>query len=422
MLIEQLYQKYLECQEKVSTDTRKIEAGSLFFALKGANFNGNQFANEAITKGAKFAVVDEPAFATSEKHLLVEDGLKTLQKLAQFRRRQLNIPIIAITGSNGKTTTKELTKLALMPRYKVFATQGNLNNHIGVPLTLLSMPKDTQVAVIEMGDNKLGDIAELCEIAEPTHGYITNIGKDHLEGFGSFENNIRAKSELFDYLRFHHGTPFIPEGDAILSNMSKRFITPVVFGNNFLRLSFLEANPYIKYKDEEGRVWQTQLLGQYNFANIQAVYSIAQHVGVPHEAIHQSICQYIPANNRSQVIEKEGNTYILDAYNANPSSMEAALESFSKMQTTKKKICILGDMLELGETSEKEHLEIVQLAEKLGFKCFFCGKKYFQWKNSTSKFFEDRTLLINYLKQNPLQNSIILLKGSRGMAMEKVLE
>ncbi|MCS6834101.1 MAG: UDP-N-acetylmuramoyl-tripeptide--D-alanyl-D-alanine ligase, partial [Flammeovirgaceae bacterium] len=327
MRVEHLFEKYLECNQSVSTDSRKIEKGNLFIALKGANFNGNQFADEALAKGARYAVVDEPAFATSPRHLLVADGLKALQALAQYRRQQLNIPIIAITGSNGKTTTKELLNLALAKKYNTFSTQGNLNNHIGVPLTLLAMPSTTEIAVIEMGDNRQGDIAELCQIAQPTHGYITNIGKDHLEGFGSFENNIRAKGELFDYLQQHHGTAFVSENDPILLSMAKKFTQPVLFGRKHYLLKFVEANPFVVYEDEDGNRWQTQLIGQYNFDNIQAVYAIARFMNVATNAIHEAICSYVPKNNRSQLIHQNTNTYILDAYNANPSSMEVALRS-----------------------------------------------------------------------------------------------
>ncbi|WP_020530734.1 UDP-N-acetylmuramoyl-tripeptide--D-alanyl-D-alanine ligase [Flexithrix dorotheae] len=424
MEIAQLYQ-YFKNTTGISTDTRKIEAGCMFLALKGPNFNGNQYADESLEKGAKYAVVDEKEYAKSENHILVENGLEALQKLANYHRKNLGIPVLAITGSNGKTTTKELVQAVMSKKFKTLATPGNFNNHIGVPLTLLSISPDIEFAIIEMGDNHMGEIQVLCEIAEPDFGVITNIGKDHIEGFGSFENNIRAKSELFDYLLKNNGKAIINSKDYILKNMAKRFDEPVMYGEkgDFTFAEYLGADPFIKYKDWEGKTAETQLVGEYNFENIMVALCIGKLFEIPIGDINHAIVNYAPKNNRSQVVEKGSNTLLLDAYNANPSSVELALKSFSEMKTDKNKVVILGDMLELGPISDNEHQEIVKQAIACKFpKMLFCGEMYHKFQQSEGLFFKEKTDLENFLKEKPMANSFILLKGSRGLKLETLRE
>ncbi|GAA4823277.1 UDP-N-acetylmuramoyl-tripeptide--D-alanyl-D-alanine ligase [Algivirga pacifica] len=423
--IEQLYQIYRE-HPLISTDTRKIETGSLFFALKGANFNGNKFALQALEKGAAYAIIDEEEFATNERCLLVDNVLTCLQELSAFHRQQFDIPIIAVTGSNGKTTTKELLNQVLSKKFKTHATEGNFNNHIGVPLTLLKMPEDTEIALIEMGDNHMGEVAALCQIAHPTHGFITNIGKDHLEGFGNFENNIRAKSEIFDYLIKHDGIAFINSKDPILKNMAKRFKNPIWYGGEY-DFAFLElegAHPYISYKDRQEELIQTQLIGAYNFENILLTFCIGKYFEVTNQDIHEAIRSYTPSNNRSQLIEKGSNIIILDAYNANPSSVEAALESFDSFETKKEKVVIIGDMLELGNISEEEHQKMIELASSKSFeRRIFVGPLFHQSIELEGiEKYADKELLVKNLTENPLSNSAILIKGSRGIKLETLLD
>lgn len=423
-MISEIYSIYQSCTG-VSTDTRKIQGGELFIALKGPNFNGNKFAQQALDSGAKCVLVDEADYLINEQTILVKDGLKALQDLAHHHRMQFDIPVIAITGSNGKTTTKELLYQVLSSQYKTWATPGNFNNHIGVPLTLLAMPSDTEMAIIEMGDNQLGDVAELCEIAHPTHGLITNIGKDHIEGFGSFEGNIRAKSELYQYLIQHQGTAFIHSQDSILSNMAKRFANPIFYGapDDYACLAFTGTNPYIEYTAENGTQVQTQLFGRYNFDNIQTAACIGKFFDVPEAQLHEAISNYAPKNNRSQIVEQGTNTLILDAYNANPSSMKAALESLDSLQTNRHKVAILGDMLELGSISKAEHKEMTELTKQLPIQqVFFCGKEFYQVQDGQQLFFEEKTELIDYLKVHPINNAYVLLKGSRGIGLESLTE
>jgi UDP-N-acetylmuramoyl-tripeptide--D-alanyl-D-alanine ligase len=424
MIISELYDKFLECKS-VSTDTRRVAGGELFFALKGPNFNANKFAKQAIEKGAKYAVIDDVNYAESEQYILVEDTLTALQQLANHHRKQFDIPIIGITGSNGKTTTKELMKTVLEQKYETHATAGNFNNHIGLPLTLLSMPKSTQIAILEMGDNKIGDITELCVIAEPTHGIITNIGKDHLEGFGSFEANIRAKSELFNYLLQNNGLPLINSLDPILKNMSKRFPSPVFYGadGDYSDMKYVIANPFISYINSEEKVVATKLIGRYNFENIQTAVCVGKVFEVNPKEMHKAIAEYEPSNNRSQLVMKGSNTIILDAYNANPSSVEKALESLQETETELQKVAVLGDMLELGTTSESEHKAIVELTQKLGLaNVYFCGSEFYKHNSSNGKFFPTKQDFIKHIDSAPIGNSLILLKGSRGIALETLLE
>ena len=420
--IDQLY-NYFTQVTGVSTDTRAVARGNLFFALKGGNFNGNEFALEAIAKGAGWAVVDEEKYANHEQCILVPNALEALQELAKYYRQQFDIPVLAVTGSNGKTTTKELCQAVLSQGMKAYSTKGNFNNHIGVPLTLLAMPADTEIAIVELGDNHIGEVAELCKIAQPTHGLVTNIGKDHIEGFGSFEGNIRAKSEIFQYLREHGGIPLISSKDPLLQPMGRRFSQPIWYGQqgDFCYLELLEQKPFVQYQDEAGTAVATHLIGTYNFENIQTAYAVGRYFGLSPELIHRGIANYVPQNNRSQLVEQNGHLIILDAYNANPSSVEVALESLHSLSTELPKVAILGDMLELGSISEAEHQAIAQQADQLPIEPIFCGKRFLQAKLPHQKGFETREALENHLKENPLKPSAILVKGSRGMALEKLL-
>lgn len=424
--LEKLYELYLE-SSGICTDTRAIEENTLFFALQGPNFNANEFADKAIEQGVKAVVIDDADYTKdSDKYILVDDALKTLQLLATHHREQLTIPVIAITGSNGKTTTKELTHDVLAKKYKVIATEGNLNNHIGVPLSLLTIHKDHEIAIIEMGANHVGEIASYCKMAQPTHGLITNIGKAHIGEFGSFENIIRAKSELFDFLKKNNGIPFINTEDVVLKNMQKRFPNAVNFPNegNNLQLQAEKGTAFLKYSTEGFNHIETQLVGQYNYINVAAALCIGKHFDVPMEKGIEATRAYIPENMRSQLIKTNNYTIILDAYNANPDSMELAIRSLSSIENTES-VVILGDMLELGETSEIEHEKLGELTVDLGIsKRYYCGKQI-QAASKTDKFgryFETKDKLIEHLKTKPLmKGSTILIKGSRKNALEEVI-
>jgi UDP-N-acetylmuramoyl-tripeptide--D-alanyl-D-alanine ligase len=425
MDIQNLYQKYLT-SGKVSTDTRQITPGSVFFALKGDKFNANQFADEALTKGASYAVIDEPAYAKDERYFVVDDVLETLQKLARHHRDQLKIPFIGLTGSNGKTTSKELLHAVLSKKFKTLATKGNLNNHIGVPLTLLSIDKSVEIAVIEMGANHLGEIALLCSIANPTHGFITNIGKAHIGTFGGFENIIRAKSELYHHLIQTKGQVFINSQNHILSNMAKRFAAPLFYpaGTDYYHCESLGADPFLKVRSESGKEITTQLIGDYNFENVAAALCIGKYFGVNTADANAAISEYAPGNMRSQVVKKGSNTIILDAYNANPSSMAAAIENLSAMKTTNK-VAIVGDMFELEGEAEAEHQAIGKLlAEKNFSVVFLCGglMKAAAEEIPSAKHFEKKEELLKELRANPITNATILVKASRGIGLETVVE
>src|SRR5690606_17989312 len=378
MNMEQLYQLY-KSATGVSTDTRKIEKGNLFFALKGPTFNGNEFAANALALGASSVVVDEPSYLVEgdRRYFLVEDTLAALQQLANYHRKLLNIPIVAITGTNGKTTTKELIQVVLAQKYAVKATVGNLNNHIGVPLTLLAMDENTEIGVVEMGANKLGDIRELCEIAAPSHGLITNIGKAHLQGFGDLEGVLRTKTELYQYLISNKGKVFINTDNLMLFNMAKRFEKPILYPQkgNFYECTLVEANPFVQFKTKDGEVHVTKMLGAYNFDNIATALTVGSYFGVDEAKAINAICEYIPSNMRSQLIEKRSNLILLDAYNANPSSMEEAIKAFGKMTGKKRKMIILGDMFELGSSEVEEHQKVGALLNNLNIdKICFTGK------------------------------------------------
>ncbi len=423
-MIEALYQYFLKSR-KVSTDTRKIEPDSIFFALKGPNFNANEFAAEALKKGASLAVIDEEKYKTDDRFFLVDDVLSSLQALANHHRQQLNIPIIGLTGSNGKTTSKELVANVLSKKFKICATKGNLNNHIGVPLTLLSIAEDHDIAIVEMGANHVGEIAALCKIAEPTHGFITNIGKAHIEGFGGFEGIIRGKSELYQHLILTNGTVWINSQNEILSNMAKRFENPYFYpaSNDYYHCKFIDASPYVRIETENQQV-QTQLIGSYNFENIAVALCIGKFFEVPALEAEQAVKDYNPSNNRSQIIKKGSITIILDAYNANPSSMEKALENLEAMSVGEKAV-ILGDMKELGETSTQEHEQVGKLLSQMSLsKIFLYGPEIEPAKSHIPSAFHtiNKSELSEMISKQSFDNTTILIKGSRSMGLETLLE
>jgi UDP-N-acetylmuramoyl-tripeptide--D-alanyl-D-alanine ligase len=425
MDIQNLYQNYRKTG-KVSTDTRQITPGSIFFALKGEKFNANQFAEEALAKGAQLAVIDEAAFAKDNRYVVVENVLKTLQQLARYHRDQLTIPIIGLTGSNGKTTSKELLNAVLAKKFRTFATKGNLNNHIGVPLSVLSIDNTVEIAVIEMGANHVGEIADLCNIANPTHGFITNIGKAHIGTFGGFDNIIRGKSELYMHLINQQGTVFINSQNPILFNMAKRFKNPLLYPakGDYFHCELIGADPYINIRTEDGREAQTKLIGAYNFENIATALCIGKFFGVDASLALQAVAEYEPANMRSQVIKKNTNTIILDAYNANPSSMEAAIRNLADMKADHK-VLILGDMFELEEEAEAEHRNMGKLIRDLGFTdVLLCGELMSSALKEfpRAKHFYKKEDLLEYLKQNPISQATVLVKASRGIGLEAVMD
>ncbi len=416
MKIEQLYKLYSQ-NYLIDTDSRKIRKGSVFFALKGENFNGNKFALQALKSGSNYAVIDEELYHTHTNTIMVDNVLETLQKLANFHRKQLNIPIISVTGSNGKTTTKELINAVLSEKFSTNATYGNLNNHIGVPLTLLSMTPETEIGIVEMGANHLKEIEFLCSIAEPNFGYITNFGKAHLEGFGSYEGVIEGKSELYKYLRASNGIVFINSEDEIQVKQASG-LNNVPFNKN--EIQFITANPFVIIQFKNLLI-ETQLIGKYNYTNLSAAIAIGNYFNVSENNIKDAIEKYIPSNNRSQVIIKKNIKIILDAYNANPSSMQAALENFNELKDLHK-IVFLGDMFELGNDSIDEHQKIALLATSYNFSKVYLIGKAFSTVQVKNAFIYDS--FDNFKKSNNLKNltnATILIKGSRGMALERVL-
>ncbi|WP_047416412.1 UDP-N-acetylmuramoyl-tripeptide--D-alanyl-D-alanine ligase [Cellulophaga sp. Hel_I_12] len=422
MNIEKLYELFLQFPN-VSTDTRKITKDCLFFALKGDHFNGNSYAQQAIEKGAAFAIVDEEAFAHHPSIILVQDSLETLQQLANFHRKKSKAKIISLTGSNGKTTTKELISSVLATSYKTIATVGNLNNHIGVPLTLLSIKKNTEIAIIEMGANHQKEIEFLCAIAEPDFGYITNFGKAHLEGFGGVEGVIKGKSELYNFIIEQNRTIFFNADDAIQVSKLNAYEKKYGFSqekNEYHHIKYISADPFVKLQFED-KIIHSKLIGVYNFVNCCAAILMGSYFKVSFENIKKGIENYIPVNNRSQIIDKNGHQIILDAYNANPSSMIVALENFKNLNVDPK-IIFLGDMFELGETAPEEHQAIVDLASSMRFDTvFLIGKNFAKTKNKEQTF-ETFEALASFLEKNPIPKSNILIKGSRGMALERLLE
>jgi UDP-N-acetylmuramoyl-tripeptide--D-alanyl-D-alanine ligase len=425
MEITQLYQHFLECTG-ISTDTRKIQPGSMFVALKGDNFDANAFAAEAIAKGAAYAVIDDAQYQTADNLLLVEDTLTALQQLAQHHRRQLGLPVIGLTGSNGKTTTKELINAVLSRQYNTKATVGNLNNHIGVPLTLLSFSAETEIGIVEMGANHQKEIELLCSVAEPNFGYITNFGKAHLEGFGGFEGVIIGKSELYNYLKDNTKTAFVNLDDPIQAEKTATLPRFTFSSDNYdgnIKVSNIEANPMVSLIYNDLHI-QSHLIGSYNAANISAAIAIGNYFKVPDNQIKAAIEGYIPSNNRSQLMEHNGNTIIMDAYNANPSSMAAAVANFQQLDK-QRKTAILGDMFELGEESSEEHRRIIMLlSAQTDIEVYFVGKDFYynRIEKKNLHFHMTFEALKNDLSNTKFTKNTILIKGSRGMALERILE
>lgn len=427
--IESLYQLFLN-HPTVCTDTRNIIDGCLFFALKGGKFDANTFADQALSMGAAYAIIDNEAYHTDDRCVLVSDVLTALQDLARHHRSQLDIPVIGLTGSNGKTTTKELINAVLSQRYTTFATKGNLNNHIGVPLSILSLTSQTEIAVIEMGANHQKEIAMLCNIAQPTHGLITNVGMAHLEGFGGFEGVKKGKAELYAYLKEHNGLAFVNKNNPDLMEMSKKAdLTNIVYygtePGNAVYGRLVKSDPFIElsWTSRAGSSYtEVQLTGAYNFENILAAICIGQFFEVSPQHINAGLAGYLPNNNRSQITKTANNTVICDFYNANPSSMEAALENIELLSSDNKTI-IIGDMFELGQESEEQHRHIVEQAEKLHINTrIFIGTAFYKaGKLHNGHFFSTPKEAEAFLKENPVGNSLVLLKGSRGMALEQLL-
>ncbi len=425
MSIEQLYSIYKQ-YPSVQTDTRQLRQGDIFFALKGDNFNGNAFAQKAIESGAAYAVIDEEKHSIEGKTILVKDVLTTLQELAKFHREKFKIPFLAITGSNGKTTTKELVHAVLSSSYKTYTTEGNLNNHIGIPLTLLKIKADAELAVIEMGANHQKEIAGYCVYTQPTHGIITNCGKAHLEGFGGIEGVRKGKGELYDYLRVHHGTAFVMWDYDYLQDMSKGIPTIIKYGTHDTDVEavVVENEPFLVVKITKGPsagIIQTQLVGDYNLPNVLVAVTAGSYFKVPGDKIKKAIEEYSPSNSRSQLVEKGTNRIILDAYNANPSSMKLAIENFARLHA-QNKVLMLGGMAELGQESLEEHQAIVNLIGKHTWKAVvLVGGDFLKFSHPFISFNnagEART----WLQQQHFENTHLLVKGSRSMKMEKVLE
>ena len=424
-MLNNIYSKFLECTS-VNTDTRKTAEGQMFFALKGPSFNGNEYAKLAIQKGAKYAVIDEAKFAISAQYILVDDVLSCLQNLATYHRKQLNIPVIAVTGSNGKTTTKELLHAVLSTKYNTFSTQGNLNNHIGVPLTLLSLTKKTEIAVVELGANHIGEIELLCKIAEPSHGFITNIGLDHLEGYGSIEGVAKGSSELFYHLLKNNGVAFVNSNDDLLMRMASRLQNIFTYPQqgNFYSCRLSKNDFYLEVTTEKNEIIQTQLTGAYNVDNIATALCIAKYFEVDSEKANKAIAAYEPKNMRSQIIERGNLRIILDAYNANPSSMEVAIENLSYIKA-ENKIVILGDMFEMGDLSTQEHNRITNLASTKDFSnIILIGEAFSKTENTSSIIlkFENKKLAQDWIEQQKFENATFLVKGSRGMALETLVD
>jgi len=425
MEIKQLYHLYLQ-HPSVKIDTRKLVSGDIFFALKGPNFNGNHFAKQALDAGAAYAVIDEQLNYVNEKLIKTDDVLTTLQQLAKHHREQFKIPFIAITGSNGKTTTKELVHQVLSTTYKTYTTEGNLNNHIGIPQTILKIKEDAEVAVIEMGANHQKEIESYCRYTLPTHGLITNCDKAHMEGFGGIEGVRKGKGELFDFLRTNQGVAFVNTDDTFIKEISHGIKTVVTYGTKDAAItgkvlnsrSFLEVE--IKVGHEIFNI-NTQLVGEYNLLNVIAAVAIGKHFNVENEKIKMAIENYSPSNSRSQLMKQGSNTIILDAYNANPASMKAAIENFAAMDGDNK-ILLLGSMMELGDESEQEHQALLQLISKHKWNNVILVGNNFKSLSHNYMHFDNADSVKHWLKKQGLQNSHLLIKGSRSIQMEKVIE
>lgn len=425
MTISQLYELFIH-NPQITIDSRNCPRGSIFFALKGDKFDGNQYAEKALASGCVYAIIDNPKYYIGERTIVVDNVLETLQKLAQRHRKTLGIPVIGITGTNGKTTTKELIAAVLSSKFNLLYTEGNLNNHIGVPLTLLRLNHEHEMAVIEMGASHIGEIKLLSEIAQPTYGIITNVGKAHLEGFGNFENILKTKGELYDYIRRTKGKIFIKKEDSDLQSIAKG-IEQITYGygdSAFASGQIMNSDLYFTFNwKQQGKIntVETQLIGDYNIDNVLAAVAIGRYFKIPSARINRAIASYEPSNNRSQLKKTANNTLIIDAYNANPSSMKASLEAFAALSASPKAV-ILGDMFELGDTSDALHAEIVQLIKGSSLnKILLCGKHFTQVGKELACY-PSTDKLMEALKEEPLKGYTVLLKGSRSMALEKVIE
>ncbi len=430
-MIEEIY-KVFEKSRLISTDSRIISPNSIFFALKGDNFDGNKFVESALEAGCLAAVTSDRQYTGQEKIFVVEDTLKTLQQLANFHRRKLGIPILAITGTNGKTTTKELTSAVLAKKFRIAYTSGNKNNHIGVPLTLLSMNRTVDMGVVEMGANHPGEIKTLCEIAEPNYGIITNIGKAHLEGFGSIEGVMNTKAELYDYLNANGGTVFVNDDNKILTKLLSGKSNLKVLKYGTTNQCFC-VGKYSEYAYQTSVNWEcgtssgfakTNLIGSYNFENVLVAITIGNFFNVHQTAIDAAISDYFPKNNRSQMTKTSRNTLILDLYNANPTSMRAAIESFNSIKDEHKSL-ILGDMLELGADSDAEHKAVLDFVNNSNYdNAYFIGKNFMKYANEYEKymFFETVEELNKHFVTSPEKSKTFLIKGSRGIRLEKAVD
>ena len=419
MQVSEFYNHFIKANFNFTTDSRKISSGCVFFALKGDNFNGNSFAIKALEQGASYAVVDE-SVGTDNRLILVKDVLTYMQELAHFHRRCFDIPVIAICGSNGKTTTKNLIYRVLAKKYKTHCTQGNFNNHIGVPITLLEMPQDAEIAIIELGTNSPGEIAELCSITNPNYGLITNIGKEHLEGFVTLEAVAKEESEIYHYLLKNKGTAFINADDDWLSRMSRGLENKVLFTKADCKIETLVPTIQFSYKNVS---FTSSLMGDYNLDNILTAIAIGEHLKVDLQDIRDGIAEYQPDNNRSQLIQKGTNTILLDAYNANPSSMQVAISNFAKMPQIQK-VLILGDMFEMGPTANQEHDELLQWCTQFGFTKIYTLGDHFAAISVNSGISTPSSMeeLGEEIKTVDYQNTAFLIKGSRGMKMERVVD
>ena len=433
--MENIYEKFLE-SSGVSIDSRNCPKDAMFVGIKGANFDGNLFVEKALELGCKYAITDNPEIGVGNPNIIhVEDSLKTLQDLACYHRCKFNIPVIGITGTNGKTTSKELISTVLSKEYNVLYTQGNLNNHIGVPLTLLRLNRSHNIAVVEMGANHPKEIEFLCKIARPNYGIITNVGKAHLEGFGSFEGVKKTKGELYEWIAGVDGKIFLHADNPHLVKMAGDLDTIKYgeAGDNFVSGKIISCTPYINVNlslngnaSGESQTYEinTQLIGDYNLSNILSAACIGRFFGVMDEDIVAALSEYTPTNNRSQCTRTERNTLIVDAYNANPTSMEAAIKNFSKIETSDKKVLILGDMKELGEDSEAEHVKVLNQIKSLGFtECYFVGSEFAKVAPSLgfTQCFSDVDLLAEHFQSNSIENSTILIKGSNSTKLTKIV-
>ncbi len=423
--IENVYELFYKTSG-VCTDTRSIKENCLFISLKGDNFNGNEFALKALKEGAKYAIIDEEKYKTSDNTILVENALVFLQNLANYHRNKFSIPIIGITGSNGKTSSKELIKAVLSKKFKVLATEGNLNNHIGVPLTLLKIKDEHEIAIIEMGANKFNDIEELCNIATPNFGIITNIGKAHLEGFINFEGVLKTKLEIYQAIKNKKGEIIVNQDDVNLMNNLPTDVKVITYGqneNSDIQGKLINLSPFVEMqwsnKNYRSTTISTQMIGKYNFDNFLAAIAFGVRFEVSNEKINEAISEYTPTNNRSQVKKTVHNTIILDCYNANPSSMQSAIESFAMIKHPNK-VFVLGDMLELGLDSEQEHKNIIKLVEKLELKGCVIGPIFSKINKNQLQHFNSTNEGVEYFTKNKLKDALILLKGSRGIGLEKL--